>query len=85
MTTITAPAAVDLTGHPAVDEMARDLLRATPAALAALVREDGGPTVLFMAAARDRFAERTDGEHGQHMGDVAHAVLARLGELRPTS
>ncbi|MER7952029.1 hypothetical protein ABTY59_32025 [Streptomyces sp. NPDC096079] len=86
MTTIAAPApaAVDLTGHPAVEEMARDLLVATPNTLVALEREDGGPTALFMAAARDRFAERT-GEHGQRMGDVAHAVLARLRELRPTS
>lgn len=86
MTTVIATVtAVDLTGHSVVDEMARDLLRATPDMLATVMHDDGTPTAWFMCAARDRFAERTGGDAGQFLGDIARAVLARLHELSRTS
>jgi hypothetical protein len=71
-----------LSGHPAVNEMAADLLKATPQMLATLTDDDGGPTSAFMIVARDRFAERAGGECGPYLGTVARAVLARLAELR---
>ncbi|NML55102.1 hypothetical protein HHL19_35765 [Streptomyces sp. R302] len=73
-----------LLDHPAIEEMARDLLDATPQQLACLAHPDGSPTTFLMLTARDRFAERTTNEHGQHMGTIARAVLARLDALRTT-
>ncbi|MFB6629952.1 hypothetical protein ACFCWY_08660 [Streptomyces sp. NPDC056362] len=84
-TVLAAVSAVDITGRSVVDEMAHDLLRATPAMLASLLHADGTPNGLFMSAARGRYADRTGGDAGQFLGDIAWAVLARVNELRPTS
>lgn len=84
--TVLAPSldqtASDLHGHPVIEEMARDLLGATPDMMATLVHETGEPTFRLICLANDRFAERTDGKHGRKLGTVAHAVLARIAELR---
>ncbi|AWI32638.1 hypothetical protein [Streptomyces tirandamycinicus] len=71
----------ELADHPVIEEMARDLLRATPDMLAVLTTDGHSPTTQLMALANDRYAERTGG-HGRHLGSVARAVLARLGTLR---
>lgn len=86
MSSSAAPAVIaqpdaGLRAHPVIDEMARDLLNATPATLATLVSNAGAPTALFMKLAIDRFRERT-GWNGLVLGSVARAVLARLAELR---
>lgn len=72
----------DLSGYPVIEEMARDLLGATPDMLATLTTEDGRPTFRLTSLTNDRFAQRTDGGHGPFIDTVAHAVLARLAELR---
>ncbi|MCT9105320.1 hypothetical protein [Streptomyces mirabilis] len=74
--------ATDLHTHPAVDEMARDLLKATPAMLATLIRPDDSPSVWFMGQANERFRERAGTSGGPFLGSVARAVITRLAELR---
>ncbi|WP_405776115.1 hypothetical protein [Streptomyces sp. NBC_01538] len=74
--------ATDLHTHPAVDEMARDLLKATPAMLATLIRPDDSPSVWFMGLANERFRERAGTSGGPFPGSVARAVITRLAELR---
>lgn len=78
----TAPPGRDLSGHPAVEEMARELLGAAPNVMAALTHEDGTPTSRLMYLVDGRFADGTGGTHRQQFLTVAHAVLARLDELR---
>ncbi|MGC4950978.1 hypothetical protein ACLQ2N_32905 [Streptomyces sp. DT224] len=70
-----------LTAHPAVTEMAQDLLTAPPVMLGLLLTDSGTPTTRFMALANERFTERT-GETAPFLGSVARAVQARLTELR---
>ncbi|MEU0857476.1 hypothetical protein ABZ352_18835 [Streptomyces griseofuscus] len=72
----------DLSDHPVIEEMARDLLGAAPEVMTTLTHEDGTPTFRLMSLANDRFADNTGGDHGRQLGTVAHAVLARLAELR---
>jgi predicted ester cyclase len=70
----------ELADHPAIEEMARDLLTAPPEMLAVLI-VDGHPTSRFMGMANDRFTERT-GEHGRFLGSVSRAVVDRMEKLR---
>ncbi|MFK0154176.1 hypothetical protein ACIQVK_19145 [Streptomyces sp. NPDC090493] len=76
------PAVIDLHTHPAVDEMARDLLKATPAMLTTLIRPDGSPSGRFMGLANERFRERAGTSGGPLLGCVGRAVITRLAELR---
>lgn len=72
----------DLTAHPVIVEMAEDLNGATPDMLSVLITNGTEPTTRFMTLANDRFAERTDGEHGRYLGTVARAVIAAMNALR---
>jgi hypothetical protein len=70
-----------LTTHPVIVGMAADLYKASPAMLATLTHDDGGPNTRLMALANDRFAELT-GQSAPFLGTVPRAVLAALAVLR---
>ncbi|MER7761545.1 hypothetical protein [Streptomyces sp. NPDC097619] len=72
----------DLTGHPVIEEIARDLMGANPDMMATLTNSAGYPSYRLMSLAYDRFTERTGSGHGQLDTRVAQAVLDRLAELR---
>ncbi|MEU6632899.1 hypothetical protein ABZ905_32135 [Streptomyces parvus] len=69
-----------LADHPVINEMATELLAAPAHMLRLLIRDNGTPTARFMELASNRFFELT-GEHGRHLGTVAHAVATRLRAL----